>query len=238
MLRKYLLVLPMLLGAQTAFALQVLEAAEEGTTYHAKISRDEMTRLAIQGGRIVSMHFPDGRLTVEKDDEQGYAVLRARDNDPVSLVITSNSGQTHSIYLTPVKMGMDTILIKEKEKKAEIKKTQSSIEGRSDPQTKSVKRLMLAMARDEKELRDFVVEPVSKDIDLWQESHFHAVDKYTGPEVTGYRFILTNVSSKPMRLGEQEFYKRGVVAVAIDRHVLASGEKTSVFVIMVRNDAE
>jgi len=236
-MRNQLIALMLIVGAQPALALQLIEATEEGATYHARFSRDEMTRLAIREGRIVSMHFPDGRLTVEKDDAGGYALLRARDDDPVSLVVTSSSGQTHSIYLTPAKMGMDTIIIREKPVVPGVGQRQAGTpDARADSQSRSVKRLMLAMARDEKVVRDFMVEPVSSDIDLWQEVHFHMADKYTGPDVVGYRFILTNVSAKPIRLGEQEFYKRGVVAVAIDRHILAPGEKTYVFVIMVRTE--
>lgn len=235
-MRKHLISLLLVLTAQPVFALQLIEATEEGATYHARFSRDEMTRLAIREGRIVSMHFPDGRLTVEKDDAGGYALLRARDDDPVSLVVTSSSGQTHSIFLTPEKMGMDTIIIREKPTLAAGPRIQGAPDARADSQSRSVKRLMLAMARDEKVVRDFMVEPVGSDIDLWNEVHFHMADKYTGPDVVGYRFILTNVTGSPIRLGEQEFYKRGVVAVAIDRHILAPGEKTYVFVIMVRSD--
>lgn len=218
-----------------AYALQVLQAGDEGTVHHARFSRDEMTRLAIKDGRIVSMHFPEGRLTVETDEEHGFAILRARDDKPVSLVVTSNTGQTHSIYLTPENMGMDTILVHEKQARAPIQNAQSR-DARIEPQTSMIKRLMLAMARNETQVRDYLVEAVGKDMDLWQESHFHLLDKFSAPDVVGYRFMLTNVSDKPMRLGEQEFYKRGVVAVAIDRHVLAPGERTLVFVIMVRND--
>lgn len=234
-MRKYLIPLILLLGSSNALALQILEATEEGVIHHARFSRDEMTRLAIQGGRISSMHFPDGRLTVEKDDEQGYAVIRARDDKPVSLVLTTDSGQTHSIFLTPSTMGMDTILIKEKKTVQVAAANGSGAGGMAEPQAKAVKRLVLAMAREEKDLLDYMVEPVNSSIDLWQETHFNMVDKYTGPDMVGYRFLLTNVSGQSMRLGEQEFYKQGVVAVAIDRHVLAPGEKTYVFVIMVRN---
>lgn len=233
-MRNFIFFLSLTLGVPHAYALQILEAAEEGVTHHANFSREEMTRIAIQDGRITNMHFPEGALTVVKDDEQGYALIRARDDKPVSLVLTSSSGQTHSIYLTPTTMGMDTILIKER--KVPTKSSPGTEGARANAQDKSVKRLMLAMARQETDLQDFLVEPANTDLDLWRETHFRLLDKYTGPDMVGYRFVLTNVSGTQVRLGEQEFYKRGVVAIAIDRHVLAPGEKTHVFVIMVRNN--
>ncbi len=233
-MRNFVLSLLLLAGAHQAHALQVLETGDEGATLHANFSRDDMTRLTIQDARITSMHFPEGALTVVKDDEQGYALIRARDDKPVSLVLTSSSGQTHSIYLTPTTMGMDTILIKER--KVPTKSSPGTEGARANAQDKSVKRLMLAMARQETDLQDFLVEPANTDLDLWRETHFRLLDKYTGPDMVGYRFVLTNVSGTQVRLGEQEFYKHGVVAIAIDRHVLAPGEKTHVFVIMVRNN--
>lgn len=237
-MRKLIIgLLAALLSINTALALQTIEAGDEGKTYPATFSRDEITRLAVQDGRIVSMHFPDGRLTVEKDDDQGYAVLRARDDNPVSLVITTSSGQTHSIFLTPSKIGLETILIKEKiTKPIKTKSVQTAFEAKAEPLTKSVKRLILAMAREEMEVRDYEVEVINKDIDLWREAQFKVIDKYTGPDITGMRFLLTNISPTVMRLGEQEFYKQGVIAISIDRHVLAPGENTYVYVVMVRQD--
>lgn len=233
-MHKFLFLIPLLLGTQFTYALQVIEAGAEGQTYHAQISRDEMTQLSVKDGRITSMNFPDGRLTVERNEEQGFAILRARDDNPVSLIITTNSGQSHSIYLTPVQSGLDTILIKEKP--SAPKTLNSSSESKSDPQTKQVKRLILAMARSEKDFSDYLVEPDSRELSLWQEANFRLVDRYVGPEMSGMRFLLTNVSTTTMRLGEQEFYKQGVIAVSIDRHVLSPGETTYVYVVKVRND--
>jgi conjugal transfer pilus assembly protein TraK len=235
---KPLFALMMLVNASQVLALQVLDASQAGQILHARISLDDMTRLAIQDGRISNMHFPEGSLTVVKDEEQGFVVIRARDDKPVSLILTSSSGQTHSVFLTPAAIGMETILIKEKKTLGLNGSTRipGSTASRQDPQSSAVKQLVLSMARDEKENSNFMVEAVNKDFDLWQETNFHAIDTFTSENMVGHRYMLTNVSDRQMRLGEQEFFKHGVIAVAIDRHVLEPGEQTFVFVVMVRND--
>jgi len=47
----------------------------------------------------------------------------------------------------------------------------------------------------------------------------------------GERYRLFNVSDKPMRVAEQEFYKKGVLAVAVRDLNLDPGRSTVVFVV-------
>ena len=44
-------------------------------------------------------------------------------------------------------------------------------------------------------------------------------------------FNLTNISGKQMVLDEQEFFKKGVIAVVILEHQLQPNEKTDVYVV-------
>jgi conjugal transfer pilus assembly protein TraK len=218
------------------FAIQVVSTDRSGKTYTVNYSRYDMTRLEIKGGRIVSLHYPADRLTVEKDDDQGYAILRARDDKPVSLLVTTSTGQTHALYMLPVDMPMDTVQIKESGEGFQKQVSPNAAVTPNDTLAIQVKRLILDMARNERRLPDYQIDDINKPVDLWAESYFVLLNEYKGARFDAYRFSLKNISSKVMKLAEQEFYKKGVVAVGIDTHVLNPGQATFIYVIMVKND--
>jgi conjugal transfer pilus assembly protein TraK len=220
-----------------ALAAQEVDFSDETKTYQVNFSRNDITRLAIGNGRITAIHCPSGRLTIEKDDDQGYAILRARDDKPVSCFVNTAQNHAISLYLTPVDMPPETIVIKEKPATV-VKQVLPGKEiiGKAEPVAGSVKKLILAMARNERETRDYTVEVVNQVINLWQETSFQLVDKYVGAKMIGYRFRLKNTSNNTIRLGEQEFYKIGVVAVSIDSHVLVPAADTYIYVVMVNTN--
>ena len=80
---------------------------------------------------------------------------------------------------------------------------------------------------------DVRVEEVNQPVQLWAEAHFALMRTYEGRDLTGEKYLLTNVSQEPMVLSEEEFDRDGgdVVAVSIETHNLAPGESSNVFVI-------
>jgi conjugal transfer pilus assembly protein TraK len=92
------------------------------------------------------------------------------------------------------------------------------------------------MARNERDPDIYSVEEINKEFDLWQETIFTQLDRYEGSDLVGFRFTLKNISSGQMRLGEQEFFRSGVVGIAVDNHVLNPGEETFVYIVQVRTD--
>jgi conjugal transfer pilus assembly protein TraK len=223
------------IAAGNALALQYVDVHEDGKTFPVRISSGDITRISIQDSRITNMHFPDGALTVEKNDDLGFALVRTRTNKPVSIVITTESGFAHTLYLQPVDIPAETVVVREL-LKPKTEKTRSKFKASTEPLAQQVKRLVLAMARNEQDPEDYIVEEINKEFDLWQETYFLQLDKYDGAELAGFRFQLKNISAKTMRLGEQEFYRNGVVGVAIDNHVLRPGEETMVYIVQVRID--
>ena len=69
---------------------------------------------------------------------------------------------------------------------------------------------------------------------LWQGSRLTLVRSWLGQTLMGERFDLTNTSSTPMRLLEQEFFKPGVLAISVETLNLAPGDTTRVFVVRYR----
>ena len=82
---------------------------------------------------------------------------------------------------------------------------------------------LLVMADDE--LKDSVETiAVNKEVPLWKEGRLILVAKYMDGEVVGEKYRLTNVSPSEMLLVEQELYRRGVRAIAVEHHTLMQGD--------------
>ena len=79
---------------------------------------------------------------------------------------------------------------------------------------------------------------VNKEVPLGKEGRLVLLSKYPEGELVGEKYRLTNVSQANMLLVEQELYRRGVRAVAIDRHTLAQGDSTDIFIVRERRGDE
>jgi conjugal transfer pilus assembly protein TraK len=67
---------------------------------------------------------------------------------------------------------------------------------------------------------------------LWQGTSFVHVRNLRTSGIRLEEYRLMNIGNTVIRLVEQELYKPGVMAVAVEQHVLEPGEGTPVFVIV------
>ena len=96
---------------------------------------------------------------------------------------------------------------------------------------------MLVMADDD--LKDSVETiAVNKEVPLWKEGRLILVAKYMDGDVVGEKYRLTNVSPSEMLLVEQELYRRGVRAIAVEHHTLMQGDGTDIYIVRERKDNE
>jgi conjugal transfer pilus assembly protein TraK len=96
---------------------------------------------------------------------------------------------------------------------------------------------MLAAMASDRVASDVRVEEVNRPVQLWTESRFTLLRLYEGRGLVGEKYVLTNISSAPMVLAEQEFDREqgDVVGISIESHNLRPGESTNVFVLRQRN---
>lgn len=172
-----------------------------------------------------------GDVILECDRDKGQIYVRPVSADktkPLNLFI-STAHATYTLVMQPVDMPADTIVIRDRAANAA---PASSATARTDSAShvRALKNMVYAMATDEpaQELR---VEEVGRPVALWAEVHFTLQRRFVGRNMTGERYLLTNVSSAPMVLAEQEFYREGVLGVAIENHNLRPGDSTSVHVV-------
>jgi conjugal transfer pilus assembly protein TraK len=217
-----------------ARALQIVEAIE-GHSVLAKISARELTRITVDRARVRAVTGLEGQLLLEKDDQTGAIFVRPTDTTrPVNVFVTADSGRTYALVLQPVDMPADTIVLRDRTQRPGGEPT--ALE-RSGAHEKLVKTLVVALAAGELP-PDLELRETAREIALWREAHFLHERSLLGRRVVGERYRLTNLGPAPMRIAEAEFFKPGVLGVAVERFDLAPNESTAVYVVREREAAE
>jgi conjugal transfer pilus assembly protein TraK len=150
--------------------------------------------------------------------------------------VSDEKGITYKLILVPRPVAGEEIIIRPPTEKATPSR-RAAADGRAVSYQRRIKDLMLVMSDDE--LKDSVETiPVNKEVPLWKEGRLVLVAKYMDGEVVGEKYRLTNVSPSEMLLVEQELYRRGVRAIAVEHHTLAKGDSTDIYIVRERKDNE
>lgn len=208
------------------------------TTISTAVSLREINRIAFEGSRIVDAQWREGTAEVTKSRGELRVIPAEGARAPINLILSTDKGNTYTLVLLVTDIPSQTILLKDA---SELDRPQTLSANapaiRSDAFERSVKTLIMAMAAGmnpaDAEVRNQAVV-----MRLWSEAKFTLNRTWTLKDLIGDRFTLTNSSGSPMRIAEQEFYKPGVHAVAIDAVELAPGEYTQVYIVRSRGDNE
>ena len=238
-------------GAQTL-------SVAPNSTVTAQISQKEISRIAIEGGKIRATDARNGAIEILTDTKvPGELRVLPPENDkrPINLFVTSEKGHTYTLILTVADLPSQTILLRETAKPSAVERDNNVAMGggnhssnggdpfgsrgasRSPELERTVRALTIAMARDE---RPSGVEIIARNrtMQLWQESRFTLSTSWVARGVVGDLYTLTNVSNQLMRLAEPEFFKAGVLAVSFDAAELPPGTQTNVYIIRERSRDE
>ena len=213
------------------FALQEVNPVE-GQNAFVKISAKETTRLYIDGGKIRSLIGTDGELTYEKDEERGQLFLRPVIlNKPINVRVVAGSGATYNLIMQAVDIPQEDIVIKEPSSfRAAAAENGKGRRGAASSMDKQVRSLVAAMALEEPP-SSVEMRATQQEFALWENTRFLMTAVYNERELVGEKYVLTNTGKTPMRLVEQELYRKGVVAVAIENMQLEAGQSTNIYVV-------
>lgn len=214
-----------------ANALQTVEPVE-GHNSFVKISAKETTRIAIEGGKIRSLIGTDGELTVEKDEERGQIFVRPVVlNKPINVRLIASSGATYNLVMQAVDIPQEDVIVRESfAARSANSVVGSNKKGASGGMAKTVRALVAAMALEEPpSSADY--HPANQEFALWENTRFVMTAVYNERELVGEKYTLTNTGKTPIRLVEQELYRKGVVAVAIENMQLEAGQATNIYVV-------
>lgn len=222
-----LLLLPL---SVDAFAAQTV-AAVDGQTVAVRVSRNDLTRIRVENGRIDRVWGTKASMEVQTDSDSGQVFVRALTHDPFSLFVKTDKGETYTLLATPMDVPAETLIIRPSAPEG----ARPSAAGDADaPFVERVKRLVRAMAEGESRYRRVAV---GTEVPVWRESRIVLVARWPG-DLLGEEYRLTNVSTAPMRLDEREFaaLAENITAVAIEEHELAPGQSTRVLLVRRNRD--
>ena len=257
---KFLPPLALLISATPALALQTIEA-RDGVSVEAAIALKEATRIKVDGANITEVFGniyssncgavaavnrdsgqslaatnPAGEIVLECDKDKGEIYVKpvSAGAKPINLFI-STSKSTYTLVLKRVDMPADTIVVKDRTSQQATNPSERA-GGTSPSHVRALKLMLTAMASD-RVSADVRVEEVNRPVQLWSESRFTLLRLYEGRSLIGEKYVLTNVSSEPIVLAEQEFDREqgDVLGIAIESHNLQPGESTNVFVVRRKN---
>lgn len=212
-------------SAPLAGAVQILDGAD-GHTLYAKVSKKEITRLALDHGRITTLRFKQGELGTDPDEDTGQLFLSVPpgSDKPINAFLTTDAGATYTLVMQVVDAPADSIVIRQH------RPQQASPDNKAGTYDRAIKRLAAAMAGDGAP-DDMQVRRVGRRLALWREATATLDAEYLTRELVGERYLVTNVSNQPMVLDEREFYRKGVSVVALDQLNLAPGASTRLYVV-------
>jgi conjugal transfer pilus assembly protein TraK len=257
-IKLFLLCAVFALGHSSLFAQQYLEG-RDGQTLAAKVSLREPTRVKVEGDRINDIFGdvfdkdtnPGGRVVVTPDKAKGEIFVRLSEagTRPANIFVSTDRA-TYGLLMQPSDVPAETVIIRHRgsasavsAKSSPLGPTLSDSQPLSLPKgtqyERSIKSMVLSLASDIVP-NDVEVREVARDIRLWQESRFTLQRLFVGRYLVGEHYLLTNISSEPMTIAEQELYREnaGVLAVAVEKHNLPSGQASNVWIVRQRGDHE
>jgi len=236
------------IAAPDALALQDIEVTPDGMTT-ARISLHDATRIRVDGQPITQIYGasvqdakinPAGSLIVQPLENRGEASVipvQGAGEKPIS-VFVDTAKSTYTLILIPTETPPETIVLHDHSKANLAANRDDGVSTkRASNYYREIKRLVLVLEGSE-EASDLTIKQAHEIVGLWSEAKFILTERVSGDNtMRGERYLLTNLSAKPMRLDEREFYTSDVIAVSVEKAELAPQESTAVYIVREVNHA-
>lgn len=211
----------------SAYAVKILDA-DLSDPMVARISDHDPNRIRISDGYIATAVGPrNGRIAIETNDKQGELFIRINAKDPekdkaFTLFLTDAHGRDYNLLLKPRNIAGKSIVIIASHTKKVADKVSTRPVGISI-RTRRIKRLIRAMASGEAPRR-CTISVKNRRLPLWKGTVFQLLRTAACGDFNVDSYRLTNTGGAEIRLAEQELYRDGVAAVAVEKlHLNKSG---------------
>lgn len=213
-----------------AWALQIVTPIEGQNTF-IKVSAKNDTRFVVQGGRIKTLLYADGELSVQKDEASGQAYIVPLVKDrPIAARLITAQDSVWSLILQPVDMPQEDVILHDSKQEKASAAPAGAAKG-SEGTKASVREMVHVMLKGDPPL-SYDFKAVNSEIKLWEGTRLRLLGEYRDRSgLVGELYTLDNTANKPIELREQEFFRRRVVAIAVEKHSLAPGASTRVLVV-------
>ncbi len=235
------LLLALSLFLNNAQAAQQIHVAA-GDMAVAKLSAKEPTRLSLAGGRILRLLGGEGKLTGIPDEAAGEVYIQptaAYRSKPFSLFVKSDRGVIR-LLLTPVDgPAEDIVLMLSAADQSIIINGKGGRVGdygkasdweRQHPYELTLTKLIRGMAVGQPP-PGFGQVAIGRPVSLWRETDITLLSRYQGANLVGEIYRVKNIDQKTLRFQEPEFYRAGILAVAMEKLLLQPGESSFLYIV-------
>ncbi len=224
----------LLIGMASVSSAEQIFQAKTGQTITATISSKDLTRVQVSGFPILKA-YTASNVKVKKDTATGQLYILPYDiKGSFNLFIADTNGDTFNLALTPSrhKGGDSIVIMPDKESLSRNLYKDKAVKG-SSTYERTIMNLVQIMYLNMKEEDGigYQVTEAQSEIPIWKKVKVVLVRNYNNQALNGYIYEVTNNGSDPILLTESEFYKSGILAVAIDSPSLAPGQTTRVFLV-------
>jgi type-F conjugative transfer system secretin TraK len=216
----------MILGSgfvQSSFALQEKSVTENGEVA-ALVATQDLTRIAVEGDRILHVRGLDGAYELKRDAAQGAFFIRPTPDyqtKSFTLFIATEKNHNYVLHLTPKEQWGDTIVLKPHASK----KCQAFTLRNSTSSPKPVITFMEHMIKGDIP-PNYVIHNVT-------HLHYHQENQeltvkllrlYADERHQGTLYHVTNHTRKTLLLTEKAFYRPGDRAISLSQFVVPPGD--------------
>jgi conjugal transfer pilus assembly protein TraK len=213
-----------------AFACQAQQKVpvQEGIEVTIKVSSQALNRIAVENDQITLVKGVSGQFELDKDTELGQVFLKPLSTDKhelIHLFVMTKNGHTYPLSLQVEEDAAQSILL------MPLSESVAKWE-QSSPYETLLKTLVQAM-HNQTPLEGFLMENLktSQSLPKIKQAKVTQLQTYRGNKLQGQILEIFNTSKEDLSLTEQEFYQKGVRAVAILNPLLLPKGKTRVYVL-------
>lgn len=215
----------------SVFAKEVF-IADNGDTISATISNKNLTRIEIDGQKIIK-DYSSADVTKKITKPLGQVYLVPNQAASFNLYIVSDNGNTYNLHLTPSKHATgDSILIKPALSKA---KPANQIVFNSQSYIRNINYLVQIMYLNQDGDGNYNVTPENQPFETYDGLDSILYKTFTNGELIGQVILVKNVSKEKLLLTEGQFFSDHTLAVSIENPELKVNEFTRIFVIKEAN---
>lgn len=211
------------LGTNPVYALQTITLTE-GQSAFVNISQEDLNLIKFPSSDI-RVYTSSKAIDLKIDGRNVFVNVLNNTVDPQEVFFVTPLG-TYSLILVPKAVPAETIVVRMPEEDIHDALQWE----RSHDYVTGLKELVKAMYAETPPM-GFAVKSVDKEVPRWKEVRQVLVSLYAGATLEGEVYRITNISDKPIRMLESEFYQKGVLAVSMDRHELSPGKETLVYIV-------
>ena len=211
--------------AASVSALQTV-TLNEGVTKFVDISQKDLNIIKIPAASGLKAFTTSKSIDVKVEGESIYINLLDKSaTAPQELIIVAGTG-TYPMLLIPKGIPTEMIIART------VTDTLRDADQweRSQDHVTNLKELVKAMYQ-ETPPTGYSVTKEKRDATTWLGTQRTVVARYTGASLEGEVHELKNVSDRPIRIAEHEFYDHGILAVSIERYELQPRDITTIYLV-------